>query len=248
MSITGRREILAGVPVLLAAPAPSAEPPPPVLWFHGYRADAAANEAELVRIAEAGFLAVGVDAAGHGARADGDPDERIPSHPGGALGVMLELAAATLDELPALLAALADARLAAPGPAAAVGVSMGGFIAYRAPLVAPAVRTVVALLGSPHWPHSHDEQRLPDVLRDVSLLSVTAEHDANVPPAAARQLHAALPPGAHEYLELPGAGHLMTAGQWERAMESTVGWLRRHHGRASSARRTDRPRGRYRAG
>jgi pimeloyl-ACP methyl ester carboxylesterase len=235
MTIELSRRTLAGVPVLIAQPAARAAPPPAVLWYPGYRASAAANEAELARLAGAGFLAVGVDAVGHGVRATGDPDERIAGHPRGVLGVMLELAGATVAEIPALVAALLGTGLAALPHVAVVGVSMGGYIAYRAPLVAPEVRTVVALLGSPEWSDEPGSpHRRADAFRDVALLSITAERDVNVPPAAARRFHAALAATAGasariRHLELAGAEHLMTGEQWERAIATTVSWLRQHH-------------------
>ena len=54
----------------------------------------------------AGFLAVGIDAVGHGARQDPALAERLAQSAGGALPVMLDLVAQTMDELPALVDAL----------------------------------------------------------------------------------------------------------------------------------------------
>jgi hypothetical protein len=80
---------------------------PTVLWCHGFRADALAHATELDRCAEAGFLAVGIDAVGHGARPDATIPERI-REAGGALPVMLAQAARTIGELPALVGALTE--------------------------------------------------------------------------------------------------------------------------------------------
>ena len=233
MPIHIARQTLAGVPVLLARPTPAAAPPPIVLWFHGFRADAAANEAELAQLADVGFLAVGVDAVGHGVRRAGDIDARIAGAPGGARSVMLEMAAATVAELPALLAALADGGLGDPARVAVVGVSMGGYLAYRAALAVPGVRVAVAVLGSPEWPDDASPHRHPAAFQNLALLSITAERDVNVPPGPARQLHAALATGhpapeRARYLELPGAEHLMTAAQWAAAMDETRRWLSAH--------------------
>jgi dienelactone hydrolase len=240
------RDTLAGVPVLLAAPASHARPPagdraPIVLWFHGFRADAAANADELAAIAADGFLAVGVDAVDHGARRADDVDARIAAEPGGARAVMLAMAAATAAELPALVAALGARGLGDPGRVGLVGVSMGGYLAYRAARELPGVRAVVAVLGSPEWgppgaPGPDSPHAAPHAFRDVALLSITAERDASVPPDAARRFHAELAathpaPDRARYLELPAAEHLVSAGEWERAMAETRGWLRAHLGR-----------------
>jgi dienelactone hydrolase len=206
-----------------------------VLWYPGYRASAEANEPELRRIAAAGFVGVGVDAVGHGHRAAGDLSALAAAHPRGAFGVMLGLAAATLAELPAMVAALHADGIGDGGRVAAIGVSMGGYVAYRTPLTSPAVRTVVSLLGSPEWPDEPGSahHRLDD-LREVALLSITAELDESVPPAAARRLHARLAEGRgggapQRYHELAGVGHLVSAEQWEAAMAMIVAWLLEHH-------------------
>jgi hypothetical protein len=238
-------DTLAGVPVLVARPAAAGGGPPPVaLWFHGFRADAAANAAELATLAADGFLAVGVDAAGHGRRRAGDLDARVAAAPGGARAVMLALAAATAAELPALVAAAAERGWGDSARVGVVGVSMGGYLAYRAALDVPGVRAAVAVLGSPEWelpgaPNPDSPHRRPEAFRGVALLSVTAEHDASVPPAAARRLHAALDAdGARaapaRYVELPGVGHLMSADAWRLATAEARGWLRAHLGAPAS--------------
>jgi hypothetical protein len=240
------RETVAGVPVLVARPDADADRlrgAPVVLWFPGFRADAAANAAELTQLAAAGLVAVGVDAVGHGARRAPDLDARVAGAEGGARAVMLSLAAATADELPALCAGLAARGLGDQARLGVVGVSMGGYLAYRAvqrlgSAGAPGVRAAVALLGSPEWdvpgwpdagsPHLH-----PAAFHDVALLSITAERDASVPPDQARRFHAALAaahpaPDRARYLELSGAEHLLDGAAWALAMDATRRWLLAH--------------------
>lgn len=223
---------LAGAPALLAVPHGPA-PRAAVLWYHGLGARASDNRTELARIADAGLVAVGVDAVGHGARRLPDLDARIALPLEGARREMLALADASADEVPALVRALVDEGIADAGRVALAGVSMGGYLAYRAVLREPALRVVVALLGSPEWPDAGSPHLRPDRFDTVALLAVTAGRDANVPPAAARRFHEVLRArrGSDErlrYVELEGAEHLMSAGQWERLMGETVGWLTTH--------------------
>jgi len=225
--------VIVGVPVLLAKPEASAPFMPTVLWFHGFRADALAHAAELERCAEAGFLAVGIDASGHGARRDTTMADRIASASGGALSVVLDLVEETVRELPALVDALVREHGADPTRISVVGISMGAFLAYRAVVTGPPLRAVVALLGSPTWtratsPHTHH-----DAFRHVALLSITAEHDVSVPPASTRVFHqqlAMIQPTSptHRHHELRGAGHLTSAAEWSEAMRLTMDWLREH--------------------
>lgn len=241
MTIAVERRTAGDVPLLVARPADAAAPLPLVLWLHGFRSEAAANEAELVRLAERGFLAVGVDAVGHGARRDPDLDARVAAAPTGARPIMLAQVRATAREIPSIVGTLAEDGLARACRVAVVGVSMGGYLAYQAPLEDPNVSTVVALLGSPEWPDGDGPHLRPDVLRGVALLSITAERDTSVPPDAARRLHARLdapdlrdPRGRPQrlppsrYLELPGAPHLLGADEWASAMAATHDWLDRH--------------------
>jgi pimeloyl-ACP methyl ester carboxylesterase len=67
----------------------------------------------------------------------------------------------------------------------------------------------------------------------VALLSITAEHDVSVPPAAVMRLHAALDARfgvtpQRRHVELPGAGHLTSQSEWEQAMAATLAWLVEH--------------------
>ncbi len=233
MASPSRPHRLADIPVLIATPAYSAGPLPTVLWFHGFRADALAHAAELERCADAGFLAVGVDAVGHGGRRDPAIADRIAKSPGGALPVMLGLVDQSIAELPSLVSHLATAHGADVGRVSAVGISMGAFLTYGAIADGMPLRAAVALLGSPVWPRANSPHENVAAFRDVALLSVTAEHDASVPPHATREFHRILgrrsgTPAPHAHHELRGSGHLTSARHWAEAMDETIAWLERH--------------------
>ena len=215
--------------MLLARPERAAPPLPVVLWFHGLSVDKETHRKELEWLARAGFLAVGVDAAGHGERRLPDLDARIDVSREETIRFMLGLVEQTAREVPGIVRALADDGLADLERVGMVGVSMGGYLLYRALLEEPPPRAAVAILGSPEWPEGDSPHRHLDALRRVALLSITAEHDENVPPAAARELHRRLREGERaRYVELPGAVHLMNEADWERTMAETLGWLERH--------------------
>lgn len=224
-----RGATIAGVPVLIAEPLHAAAPYRTVLWFHGFRADALAHAGELERCAAMGFLAVGIDAVGHGARLAPDLSARVVSD--GALPVMFDLADRTIDELPALVGELAAERGADGARVSVVGVSMGAFLVYRAIARGLPIRAAAALLGSPEWSGANSPHLAIESFGTVALLSVTAEHDENVPPEAARRLHMALDlrfsAAQHRYVELPGSGHLTPPPSWEHAMRETMNWLQR---------------------
>ena len=203
-----------GVPLLLAFPATGDAPHPVVFWFHGFGVDKEVHRKELEQLAQAGFLAVGVDAAGHGERRLPDLDERQAAPHEQALRTMIQLVTHTADELPAVVRALAEDGLADAERVGAVGVSMGGYLVYRAVLVEPSIRAAVAILGSPEWPEGDSPHHHIDGFRHTALLSITAGRDENVPPAAARDLHRRLatehPEAVQRYVELTDDVHLMS--------------------------------------
>jgi len=231
MTIPVHPRTLAGVPVLIARPQTSYAPLPVVLWHHGYTADALAHAGELARCAAAGFLAIGVDAPLHGTRRDDAAlAARIAAAPGGTYEVVLDLVEQGTLELPPLIAALDAGYPIDRQRVSLVGISMGGFLAYRAIASAVPLRAVVALLGSPEWPRDTSPHRTPEAFRDATLLSITAERDGHVDPGGVVRLHEALGAGAcfpsrQRHHVLAGAGHLTSAAAWGEAMEAAMGWL-----------------------
>ncbi len=230
MPFAAQPALIAGVPVLIAEPEPSDGPLPVVFWVHGFTADALAHAGELERCAAAGFLAIGLDAVGHGARVDHGMRARIDASPAGALPVMLDIVEATIAELPALISGVAETVAIDPARVSMVGISMGAFLAYRAIVVGPPLRSVVALLGSPVWPRTSSPHQWQHRFQTVALLSVTAEFDVSVPPDPVRRFHQSLrtvfPTSArHQHHELRGAGHLTSAAEWAEAMDATLYWL-----------------------
>lgn len=200
---------------LIAVPGGAgAKPRRAVLWFHGFNADAATHRPELERFARAGFDAYAVDAVGHGSRRWPDLDARVAAPREEAKRTMLDLADATAAEVSAIVDQLGIEEVGI------AGVSMGGYVVYRALLVEPRIRAAVAILGSPEGLDYARFAGLP-------LLSITAGCDENVPPHAARALHEFLGNAATNYLELPGAQHLMNGEEWDRAIDAAIAFLRR---------------------
>lgn len=234
MPIVFRERTIGGVPLLLARREDADGPLPLVLWFHGFGVDKETHRKELAQLAEVGFLAAGMDAAGHGARRLPDLAERQAAPREQALRTMVDLAVRTADDVPAVIRALAEDGSADAGRVAAAGVSMGGYVVYRAAVVEPSLRAAVSILGSPDWPDGGGPDGDLDALARTALLSITAERDENVPPDAARALHRRLadahPEARQRYVVLPGAVHLVSAEHWNAAMDETLRWLALHVG------------------
>ncbi len=224
---------LGPVPVLMARPAVGDAPWPAVLWYHGFTADRNASRPELEILAQAGFLAVGVDAVGHGARRLPDFDERFAGSGDEFLRRYLDLVVRTVAEVPSLFDRLRDEGLADERRLAVTGVSMGGYVTYGAVVADRRVRAAIPLLGSPEWRHPESPHLRPDRFFPTALLSITSGADESVPPGPARAFHRVLEeryrdaPERLRYLEIAGAPHMMHPDDWARAVREVVRWLRR---------------------
>ncbi|WP_300449648.1 dienelactone hydrolase family protein [Accumulibacter sp.] len=227
------RTLLAGVPALLVRPAAIRERAPTVLWYHGFGADKDTHLPELRRFANAGLLAVGVDAVDHGERraAAADLAQGTARSAADSERAFELLVGGTVAEVPALIDALLERGTTDGERIAVAGVSMGACIVYGAIPRDRRIRAAVALLGSPER-NSLDDAG-PEVARffPTALLSITAGRDSIVPPAAARALHCRLAPfydrapDRLSYVTIPGAPHFMCAKDWEDAIGETCEWL-----------------------
>jgi len=209
-----------------------------ILFYHGFGADKESYLATLAVLADAEFLAVGIDAVGHGARRSPDFDDAIAALPPGPQleAAFLGMVRDTAREVPAVIDALADRGLAAPGRIGVAGWSMGGFIAYAAVVADRRICAAVSVLGSPQWrlpwpesPHLHPERFFP-----TALLSQVAGADRRVPPQAASDFHRALVPyymSAPErlrYMAYDHADHAVTDDVRQRMHREMVRWFARH--------------------
>jgi uncharacterized protein len=225
---------LAGVPALVAFaddPARSADRGT-VLLLHGLTAAKELQRSEAHSLARRGYLAVTLDAVGHGARRDPDFEARFT--PDRAERSFFELVQRGADELPGVVDALAGLGWAQAGRVGACGISMGGITLFGAITARCTLDAVVTIVASPRWsqvaPSPHEQL---DRYAPTPLFMQTASDDATVSPAAARELHRALVPryaAAPErlrYLEHAGEGHMFSAAAWQLAWDETLTWFDR---------------------
>ena len=236
MSVLFEKRRLGAAPALIARPSAARLPLPMVLWFHGFTAGKATHRPELATLAEAGFLAVGIDAAGHGERRLPDFEERFSGTPEENDHQFYSLVAATVAEVPGIVDLLCGAGLADEARVGAAGVSMGGMVTYGATVADARIRAAVALLASPEWPHPASPHLKIDRFFPTALLSITAGRDETVPPAAARAFHSDLEeryrqhPERLRYVEIEDSLHMMTPADWAWSLRESAGWLSRFTG------------------
>jgi dienelactone hydrolase len=204
-----------------------------VLFYHGFTATKETNLPELELLAGAGFLAVGVDAVGHGERRYPDFDERFPEQH--SEQAFLDIVEATTGEIPKILDGLSEQGLLCDVRIGVAGVSMGGYITYGAVLADPRISAAVAIMGSPVWQGrgGRSPHHRPDGFFPTALLSQTAGRDSVVPAVNARRFHRVLEPlyAPHperlSYIEFARADHMMAAEVWQQAITNLVAWFER---------------------
>lgn len=239
MTAFGAELQIAGIPLLAVAdcqPEEAATRAGCIIVVHGLGGDKRVQIPELERLARAGFLALGIDAAGHGARRWDDFEELFRTDDAVAARAFQVVVRETTADVTTLVTAALGRGWAVPGQVGLAGVSLGGYVAYGAAVAERRLGAVVAILGSPDWgagmpgsPHLVPERFFP-----VPLLSVVAKRDEVVPPAACRALHASLGPRyapAPERLRLverADSGHEMTPQDWEATWRDAVAWFTRH--------------------
>jgi uncharacterized protein len=233
---------VADVPALLCSPgAPElAARHDTVLLYHGFGGIKERMAPYAGALAGAGFLAVSLDAVGHGARRRPDfdevfSDERWDISFEATETDFLRLLDDTVAEIPAVIDDLAARDWARPDGVGVGGRSLGGCVAYAAVLADPRVRAVAPVVGSPEWtlPRPHSPHHHPDRFFPAAVLSQAAEFDEHCPAAGIREFHDRLAPfyerdpARIEYTEFPGAGHSLTPELSAATVRAMVAWFQR---------------------
>lgn len=208
-----------------------------VLFYHGLWANKETNLKELESLAGTGLLAVGIDNVNHGERPHPDPSFRENLSKSGEFEpVFMDMVRNTVEEIPGIIAHLANQGFSRPDKIGVSGISMGGYITYGAILNEPRIKAAAPILGSPRWrgltgdgsPHHH-----PDKFFPTAILSQNAGNDQHVLPVHARKLHEALSdyyaeaPDRHLYLEYPHSGHFMREKDWNEVWRNVLEWFNR---------------------
>ncbi len=236
VDLADRRQQLASAPVRIVRRADAHRGA--ILFYHGLGVGIADQTKELHSLAREGFVVIGVDNVGHGERRYADFETRFNDDNPELDACFLYAVEQTIEEIPRVVEAAIDTGLANGSRVGVCGISMGGFIAYGAPLADRRIVATTPILGSPRWkldrPSSPD--RHLDDFYPVALLAQNAGRDANVPPADARALHAALRPRYAEapdrlaYVEFEDAEHFMPEEQWDQLWQNVVRWFIRFVG------------------
>jgi uncharacterized protein len=226
-----RRTTLGRTPALMVSQAPAelAAQRGTVLVLHGFTASKDVQRTEVESLAQHGYLAVGLDAVGHGERRWPDFQQRFS---GDGERPFFELVQQTANELPGVLAALRELELLCEGRLGAVGFSMGGTIVLGSVGHRCAFDAVATVVAPPHWRQVGEDfaERL-EAFFPTPLLMQTGERDEVISPAAARALaerlrpHYASAPERLRFVEYAGEAHLFSPNAWRQAWGEVLGWF-----------------------
>lgn len=210
-----------------------------ILFYHGFGQSKDSYASVLQQIADAGFLAIGIDGIGHGERRYPDFDQRFPPFEPHLIGNLLLEAAflsvvrATTSEVPLIIDALIAHNWAHPERIGIAGHSFGGFVTYAAIIADQRIQAAAPVVGSPEWklpwpdsPHLHPDRFFP-----TALLSQTAAKDTRILPHFARTFHDRLAPYYAQsperlrYIEYPNSPHDLLEEDWTLAWCAVVNWF-----------------------
>ena len=234
--------VIAGVPALMryrGSPEQAMEHGT-VLFYHGFGGTKERTDSYLTALAEAGLLAVGLDAVGHGERRYPDfgvifNDERWDAQFEETETDFLKLIDDTAAEVPAIIDDLLARGWARQDRVGVGGRSLGGNVAYAAVLADRRLRAAASVVGSPEWtlPRAHSPHHHPGRFFPAALLSQAAELDEFVPAGPIRDFHARLEPWYAaeperiQYVEYPGTGHFLTPELNAESGRRLVAWFQR---------------------
>jgi len=205
-----------------------------ILVFHGLGAAKDVHLKELESLAAQGFLAVGIDNVGHGERRYPDFDLRFSQNNPESYPNFLQAVSETAAEVPFLVDTLTASGFA-KSKVGVLGISMGGYITYKAVTLEPRLRAAVCIVAAPEWLSNPSESphRQLERFDRVRLLSQTAGRDEVVPSRYARAFHERLSDKYDDYsarfayLEYPESDHML-ANAWGRIWERTLAWFGKH--------------------
>lgn len=213
-----------------------------VFLYHGLGASKETNEKELRALASRGFLAVGIDAVGHGERRYPDFEERMSSDSSHL--EFLAMVRQTADELPGVWKSLKSSS-GGLGSLGVCGISMGGCVTFAAACNNGHIKAAAPILGSPDWSlggmRKVDEKwwkdsphHTPEWFPPVAMLVQNAGRDVNVPAQPARDFvkEACRYYGDEQdrlrYFEYPDSDHFMSEIDWEILWTRVLDWFERY--------------------
>ncbi|WP_372371018.1 alpha/beta hydrolase family protein [Candidatus Uabimicrobium sp. HlEnr_7] len=203
-----------------------------ILFFHGLGASKDAQIHDLKNLAKSGFLVVGVDNVGHGERRYLDFEQKFSVQNPDLERDFQQAVLETAQEVPIIIEELEKKELIFNGNIGITGISMGGFVTYRAVIEYAHFKAAVSILGSPKWKNndSHSPHLYMQKFAPTALMSLNAGKDTSVPAFEAKNFHGELAEyyteiNKLEYIEYPDSEHFMLENDWNDLWNNMTKWF-----------------------
>jgi len=219
---------------------------PLIIFSHGFTGNKEDGGEEMTLYAGKGFFTVSIDNRGHGERKDEPFFSQVMEN--GKLDVLKvrKLINQTAEDIPVVIDHFENDDRVAPGRAGMLGVSMGGFITFKALALDDRIRAAAPIIASPVWDEfpkdtplvdtpelrgrlkayaeEHGPTRFLERFFDRDILVHIGTADRHFAPAGVRSFVEkvnASGRGRIRLLEYPGVAHEVTA----EMRRKTLAWM-----------------------
>lgn len=143
--------LIAQIPVLACYRQTEGAPKPLVILSHGFKGTKDDLRDKLELLADMEYYAVAMDNRGHGARVE--PDFSSQVFQDGKLNVyqVRRLIKETAEDIPTIIDHFAADKRIDAQRVGMLGVSMGGFVTFRALVIDKRIKVAAPVIASPYW-------------------------------------------------------------------------------------------------
>ena len=225
---------------------------PLVILSHAFQSSKEFWQDKLVYLAAAGYYAVAMDNRGHGERKGPDFKSRVFENDGFNLYEVRRLIKETADDIPILIDHFSTHENVDAERIGMVGVSMGGFIAFRALVIDDRIRVAAPVIASPYFDEKPRDVPLanrPEINRALddysqkfspaycpeqfyprALLIQVGGQDQHLDAGRVRQFYETLKPYYRRipaklmFIREANTGHEFTDSMWSNVIK----WFKKH--------------------
>ena len=244
---------IAGIPILTCFNSDDGiQLKPLVILSHAFQSSKEFWRDKMPSLAEAGYYAVAMDNRGHGERKGPDFKSRVFEKDGFNLYEVRRLIKETADDIPVLIDHFSTHENIDAERIGMVGVSMGGFIAFRALVIDDRIRVAAPVIASPYFDEKPRDVPLvnrpeinralddysqkfspacyPDHFYPRAILIQVGGQDKHLDAGRVRQFYESLKSRYHqrpeklEFIQEDSTGHEFTASMWRNATR----WLEKN--------------------
>jgi len=197
--------------------------------YHGSSASKESHAKELSSLAEAGFMAIGVDNVGHGERKYSNFEELFSHDNPNMIENMLKAVDETAIELPLIIKFLTSEFGIGNKSIGILGISMGALIVYKAISIAN-IKCAIPILGTPKYCPYESKDYLKAYAK-TCMLSLNAAKDQYISNDETRHLHSILKKRYKTYKErflykeYPYSNHFMLPEDWNNCWNRSISFL-----------------------